>query len=272
MTLQRIRIDEINFGNRHRKEMGDLKGLAGSIKTLGMLNPITVAKVNGGYLLLAGARRLKAKRDILGESMIEANVVKFAKPLEHLLIEKHENDERLPFAPSEMVAIGKSIEAQLGERRGRPAKELDANASNLDSGKTSEIASEASGFKSHDTYERAKKVVEEGTPELVEAMDKKQVSIADAAAVADAPKKDQRAAVAAVKQGKTRTARAAVKPRSKSGKVVFDDRPIDQAIGKLTRMLDSRGNKVGKTAEYKACLEAMEKVLASWRRWQKAST
>lgn len=276
MAVQRIRIDEINFGNRFRKEFVNLDGLAASIKAVGLLNPVTVAKVNGGYQLLAGARRVRACRDTLGMSMIEANVVKFESALEKLLVEREENEQREPFKPSERFNIGKAIEEQLaehGERRGRPKKETCANAHVLEPGITREIAAEAAGFTSDDAYERTKKVVEQGTPELIKAMDDGTVSISDAAAVADAPAKEQRKAVQAVKEGKSRTAKAAVTPKKpKPGKVVHDDVPIDQTIGRLTRMFDVRGGALGKSKEYQDCLDAMGKVLAAWRRWQKAST
>ncbi len=245
----RIRIDEVNFGNRHRKEMGDLGALAGSIKTVGLLNPITVAKVYSGYLLLAGARRLKATRDVLHETMIEANVVKFDDPLERLLVEREENDQRLPFTTSEMVSIGKTIEKTLGDRKGKRT-DLASNEAKLPEGKTTAIAAEGAGFTSTSTYERAKAVVENGTPELVKDMDDGKVSIGAAAAKVKPPRK----------------------PPSKSGKLVFDDTEINKAFGKLARLFDDRGAKVGKTAEYGVCMGLMNDVATAWKRWQKAST
>jgi ParB family chromosome partitioning protein len=272
MSLQRIRIDEINFGERFRKDMGDLQGLSASIKVLGLLHPVVVAKINGGFKLLAGGRRLRACRDNLGWSMIEANVVKFEKKIEHLLIEQHENEEREPLKDSEKVSIGKAIESELGERRGKPTKDIPVKCPELKGQETRDIAAESAGFPSTSAYERAKKVVDNGTPELVEAMDDGMVSKADAAAVADEPKREQRKAVKAVREGKARTAKAAVVRKPKPGKPVFDDRPIDQAIGKLIRLIDTRGNAVGKSARYNECVAAMESVTTSWRRWQKEST
>ena len=52
-------ISEIVVGERHRRDLGDIRGLADSIADIGLLNPITVDE-NGR--LLAGARRLAARR------------------------------------------------------------------------------------------------------------------------------------------------------------------------------------------------------------------
>ena len=51
------RISAITIGVRHRRDLGDIAGLATSIAKIGLLNPITVDE-NGR--LLAGARRLAA--------------------------------------------------------------------------------------------------------------------------------------------------------------------------------------------------------------------
>jgi len=50
-------LDAIVVGDRHRRDLGDIAGLATSIAKIGLLNPITDDE-NGR--LLAGARRLAA--------------------------------------------------------------------------------------------------------------------------------------------------------------------------------------------------------------------
>lgn len=282
MLIERIRIDQINFGHRSRKDIGDLKKLAASIKDHGLLHPIVVARVNGGYELVVGARRLLASRDVLGESMIYAKVVTLAKDVNKLLMERDENDCRKDFTASEKVAIGKAIETALGERRGGDHKnngKTDEKQSGQMPGllqpkgvETRALAAEAAGFTSSDTYERAKHVVEEGAPELVKAMDEGIVSVSDAAAVADEPKATQKKAVEAVKSGKAKTAKAAVPKKPKPGKPLFDDRTIDTLIGKLIRAIDDRGSALGKSKQYHECVEAMGVVANKWKRWSKEST
>ena len=76
---KRIRIDSVNIGTRVRKDMGDLKELAKRCKERGFTTPIIVAKAKGGgYKLLAGYRRIIARRDILHETTIAALVMETA--------------------------------------------------------------------------------------------------------------------------------------------------------------------------------------------------
>jgi len=89
-----------------------------------------------------------------------------------LLGEYAENEVRKDFTVSERVEIAKAVEAELGNRRGqRTDLELVVNCPQVQGEKTRDIAAKKSGFGSSKTYERAKKVVDNATPELVEAMD-----------------------------------------------------------------------------------------------------
>jgi hypothetical protein len=281
-NLQRIRIDQINIGRRFRKEIGALDSLSASIKGRGLMQPIVVCQVEGGYRLIAGERRLRTVRDVLGESMIEAKVYDEKDELTIRLMEWDENAERKEMTPSEKAELGKEIERLLGERRGRPANSQKPNENQGEnscqmagiSGKESaEVAAEAVGFDSSRTYHRAKHVVENGAAETIEAMDEGVIAVADAAAIANEPKTTQATAVAAVKKGKTRTAKAAVAGR-KAGQVVYDDRKIDDLIGKLPRALDDRHKAHGKRhpTEHADCLAKLNLFEAAWKRWQKAST
>ena len=65
-------ITDIKIGKRHRRDMGDLKGLADSIATVGLLQPIGVTETNE---LVFGERRLRACRDILKLRNIPARTV-----------------------------------------------------------------------------------------------------------------------------------------------------------------------------------------------------
>lgn len=82
--------------------------------------------------------------------------------------------------PSERVAIGKAVEAELGERRGRPGQNSD-NCRTFDEGRTADLAAKRSGFSSGKQYERAKSVVTHGATELIEAMDSGRVAVSTAA-------------------------------------------------------------------------------------------
>ena len=70
MTTRRI--DKIVVGKRHRRDLGDLTGLAASIEDLGLLHPITIDE--RGHLL-AGARRFAACKR-LGWKNIPVKIVR----------------------------------------------------------------------------------------------------------------------------------------------------------------------------------------------------
>ena len=65
-------IDQIIVGDRTRRDLGDIAGLATSIAEIGLLNPITVDE---NKRLLAGARRLAACKR-LGLETVEVKIVR----------------------------------------------------------------------------------------------------------------------------------------------------------------------------------------------------
>jgi ParB-like chromosome segregation protein Spo0J len=70
--MDTLPLDRIVVGERHRRDMGDIAGLAASIDAIGLLNPITVDE-NGR--LLAGARRLAACK-LLGRKEVEVRIMR----------------------------------------------------------------------------------------------------------------------------------------------------------------------------------------------------
>lgn len=56
-----IRIDEITFGERGRKDYGNVEQLAETIKTVGLIQPIVI---NQNHELVAGGRRIKAHQHL----------------------------------------------------------------------------------------------------------------------------------------------------------------------------------------------------------------
>lgn len=182
LTLREIACDSVQVSDRHRRDMGDLEVLATSIATEGLLQPIGVTEENA---LVFGERRLLAVRDILREPTIVARVVHVSSILAG---EYAENEIRKEFTPSERVEIGKALEAQLGERRGRDNREY---IPQLKGRRTTEVAAEKAGFGNRKTYDQAKRVVDHGAPELVEAMDAGEISIQAAAVIAAEPPERQ---------------------------------------------------------------------------------
>lgn len=103
--MTQMLLDEILIGDRVRKDMGDLQGLANSMKRHGLLHPIVVKKNN---MLVAGHRRIEAAR-LIGWKEIDVTVIDVA---DLLSAERDENTERKDFTPTEAVAIGRLIEEQ----------------------------------------------------------------------------------------------------------------------------------------------------------------
>ncbi len=64
------KISDIRVGKRHRKDLGDIEGLAASIREIGLLHPIVIT---ADGTLLAGQRRLEAHK-LLGRTEIPVRI------------------------------------------------------------------------------------------------------------------------------------------------------------------------------------------------------
>lgn len=203
-------IASIQIGDRVRKEMGDLQALAASIKAQGLLQPIGI---NPEGVLVFGERRLRACRDVLGWSDIEARTVDVTSLIEG---ERDENEVRKDFTVSERVAIARAIEAAISERRGRPSEnppnsaELIAPVATPAPGRgqeTREFAAKKAGFGGHDTYRKAEAVIRAAAPELVAALDRGDVTVNRAHSLLDKPEPIQRQVAKAPKAEQARMMR-----------------------------------------------------------------
>jgi hypothetical protein len=118
------RIDDITVGERHRKDLGDVDGLAASIAELGLLQPVVV-RPDGA--LIAGVRRLHAAQQ-LGWTDIPVTIVDIDAVVRG---EFAENSIRKDFTLSESVAIKRALEpaeraaAQERMRTGKPSEKFD---------------------------------------------------------------------------------------------------------------------------------------------------
>jgi hypothetical protein len=182
-----VQLTSITVGHRHRKAMGDLQSLADSIAGEGLLQPIGITE---DCRLVFGERRLRACRDILGRTEIEARVVNVSSIVAG---ERAENEIRKAFTVSERVAIGQTIEKGLGNRRGqRTDKRLPGNFPEVEHGReTRQIAARRAGFGNETTYRHAKQVVACGVPELVQAVDNGEIAVSAAARIAAKPAEEQ---------------------------------------------------------------------------------
>lgn len=217
---QSIRIADVQIGKRYRQDKGDIAALAESIRTHGLLHPIVV---NSRHELIAGERRLLACRRLEWDEIPATVAENLDDALAALQAERDENTCRKDLATSEAVEIGRALEEiereaakerqTEGQRAGGRARhgQLGGKLPPSSAGDTRDRVGEAVGL-SGKTYEKAKVVVERGAPELVQAMDRGDVSVDAAAKVATLPKDQQRKAVAGGKKAVRAAAAQTSKP------------------------------------------------------------
>jgi ParB-like chromosome segregation protein Spo0J len=114
MTTRTVAPDEIDVGQRFRKDVGDLDGLADSIRELGLLHPVVVTP---DLRLIAGFRRLQACKR-LGWKKVPVRLLDLQRVVAG---EFAENVFRKDFTLSEIAAIAKElrphVETQARQRR-----------------------------------------------------------------------------------------------------------------------------------------------------------
>lgn len=184
--MENISIASIIVEGRFRKDMGDIEGLASSIKALGQIQPIVI---NKDRRLIAGGRRLAAMK-LLGRETIAATVFDL-DDIDALQVERDENDQRKSPTTSEKVALAEAIAERLRGRQGRPEKGGNISTINDDAGKTRDIAASKAGLGSGKTLEAAQAVIANGIPELVQAMDDGKVTVHGAKDIATMSKDEQ---------------------------------------------------------------------------------
>lgn len=101
-----VQIKDIKIRKRVRKDLGNLNDLKDSLRTYGLLNPITI---NRKYELIAGERRLQAATQ-LGWTNIQANIVDNLTDVEQLEMELEENNQRKEFTDEELLEGYKRLE------------------------------------------------------------------------------------------------------------------------------------------------------------------
>ena len=191
--VRQIAISSIRVAERIRKENGSLDELAQDIQKHGLLNPITVMEqADGGYVLIAGLRRMKAMEQ-LNAREIRATVMSPMEADEMLMLEIAENEQRKEFTVSEKLAFAERIrlvEEEKGKQRQlrKPANDQrnfvvgncpPQTDGQIEAGKVREIVAKKAGFGSDRQMRRAKEVAEK-RPDLMDKVDKGEQSISGA--------------------------------------------------------------------------------------------
>src|SRR4051794_19934620 len=114
-------VHSIVVGVRHRKNPSeDIEPLMASIKTLGMLQPVTITPDG---VLVCGARRLAAVKR-LGWRTLKVWVRSgISDELNRLLAQQDENEQRKPLSPLEQAALFRELRKLLNEDAARRQKE-----------------------------------------------------------------------------------------------------------------------------------------------------
>src|SRR6516162_8676373 len=102
----KFKVDQIKVGRRHRRDMGDIDGLAKDIEEVGLLHPIVL---NSDDVLVAGARRLDAVKKLGWDEVNVTFVSKLDDAILALKAERSENTCRKDFTRSESVALGNRL-------------------------------------------------------------------------------------------------------------------------------------------------------------------
>lgn len=155
-------IDSIKIGNRFRKKLGDIEGLAESIQEVGLLQPVVI-QPDG--TLIAGERRIVACKQ-LGWTEIPVHVINLENALRGEYVE---NFQRKDYVASEAVDIGKDLEPlEIEEARERQGTRTDLELSKkfLESEKGEALVKVATviGW-SKPTYIKAKEICEAAAEE-----------------------------------------------------------------------------------------------------------
>lgn len=173
-------------------------------------------------------------------------------------------------------AEGKS-NRQIAEEVG--VSESQVRSDLLKSGAQGGCAPESVTGKDGKTYDAGpmKKVLADGIPELRHAAANGQVSIKAAAKLSALPAEKQKEALESHKKTHTGAsarakADARIKRQEKNGKPVYDDREIENQIGRLVRTFDARAKVHGRDGGFEDVEKQMELLLAAWRRWQRETT
>ncbi len=167
-NIQTVRTADVVVEERARKNIGELDSLRRSIEEMGLLQPIGVTK---DLTLIFGGRRLQACKDV-GLEEIPARIFDI-DAVETLKMKQEENKD---LTPVEQTHLAMRIEGALGNRRGQRADLLPQDFAEVPQGESRAIAAEAVGM-NRESYRQAKAVLKSDDDQLIQQMDRGEVSI-----------------------------------------------------------------------------------------------
>ena len=189
-----LRIADIVCEGRHRTDQGDLRALAESIDTIGLIHPVVVTPE---CRLVAGGRRLAAVKS-LGWDTIPVTVIHtLADATDALMAERDENTCRKDFTPTEAAAMRAAVAEAIrplaeGRVGGRPKSgETSGKFPTVpESTRTRNVAAKGTGYsgKTLDKVDKTKALAEDETqPEPVREVAREALAEMDRTGNVDKP-------------------------------------------------------------------------------------
>lgn len=156
---EELRISVINCDGRHRTDLGDIRALADSIDTIGLIHPVVVTPE---CKLIAGGRRLAAVK-LLGWETVPVTVIRtLADATDALMAERDENTCRKDFTPVEAAAMRAAVAEAirpLAEEREKAGVKAEPSGNFPQGQKTRDVAAKGTGY-SGKTLDKVDKVIE----------------------------------------------------------------------------------------------------------------
>jgi ParB family chromosome partitioning protein len=103
-------VDAITVGARHRKDLGDIDALAGSIAQLGLLQPLTITP---GGVLVCGARRLAAIKELGWRTANVWILTGLSERLMSLMAERDDNFSHKGYTNGELAELYAELKAEI---------------------------------------------------------------------------------------------------------------------------------------------------------------
>lgn len=166
-----IEINQIKVTDRIRKDFGNIEELAADIEANGLINPIVVTP---DFQLIAGERRLRAHFFNKAEQVL-VRIMDINDAEHQLRLEISENEHRKEFSFSERVEWGKRLE-QIEKIKAKERMIGKENFPEQETGQVRDIVAEQAGFGSGKQYDKAKYIMENATPEIIQQLDEGLIS------------------------------------------------------------------------------------------------
>lgn len=116
--IKELSLSDIVVGERFRQDYGDLSELKHSLKTHGLINPITCCLMDGQYRLVAGGRRLEALKQLSTPKCLVRIFTDLVTDLDLRIIELAENIQRKDMTWSEANNLQREIHRLQQEKYG----------------------------------------------------------------------------------------------------------------------------------------------------------